>query len=176
MSFVATRVEVYGLFLAAVLLGGGTAVAMTNDSTTEVQPIATAEATQTPLAAEPTTPEQQADPTYGDGPVHSVPTEIVNGVEMPVGSPPVYPVPAPDPVKIAEPFIGDAASVFYEGRNHICGWDYQALGGWGWGFDPNSPCNDDFVNYIATHCSANDGVVYPQRCNEWSTGTLPVAN
>lgn len=172
-----TRVEVYGLFLATVLLGGGAAVAMTDSSTIDVSstqptPVATTQEVVSTSTVEQPVSQQE----LGEGPVHVIETEIRNGVEFPVGAPTAFPVPPPEPEKIASPFIGDAASVFYEGRNHICGWDYQALGGWGWGLDPNMPCNADFINYIATHCSANDGVVYVQRCNEWSTGTLPVAN
>ena len=93
--------------------------------------------------------------------------------EVPMTYVPPIPPPPPEPPKIQSPFIGDASTVFADGANYICGWDYQALGGWGWGL-PSDPCNQQFIDYIAYHCSANDGIVYFERCDQWLSGTLPI--
>lgn len=168
----ASRVEVYGLFLAVLVVGGGTAFAVTND--TVIDPVVTATATPTPTETSTPVPVETtvADPTQRD----PGPMVVIDGVERPTYGAQFIPAPPPqDMTKDPSPFIGDAASVFYEGRNHVCGWDTAALGGWGWGFDPASPCNAEFLNYIASHCSANDGVVFAQRCQEWAENRLPIA-
>lgn len=173
----ASRAEVYGLFLAVLVVGGGTAYAVTNDTVSDIN--VTTTATPTPTDQPTTTPvpvvdsgTPLSDPTQRD----PGPWVVIDGVERPTYGAQFIPAPPPqDMTKDPTPYIGDASNMFYEGRNHVCGWDYAALGGWGWGFDPSSPCNAEFLNYIASHCSANDGVIFNQRCQEWAENRLPIA-
>lgn len=172
----ASRVEVYGLFLAAiVLVGGGIggAYALTvslnqnDETTTTVSASPQAEnATSTPVPDSPvsTTTDPQQPSGTGTDP----------GVYVAQSQPPVAPPEFVD-TRIQAPYIGPANTFSYLSRNYICGWDYAALGGFGWGYDPAEPCNEEFVAYIGQHCDAGDGVIFPQRCEEYYSHNLPVA-
>lgn len=182
----ASRAEVYGLFIAAVvLLGGGIGGAYaitTSINQSDVTSISEA-STQTPTPS----PElaESSEETAENSPEvsNSNGSPAVNGNNQPNQDPgtsvqqpaPVAPPAQPVDTRIQEPYIGPANTFSYLSQNHICGWDTAALGGFGWGYDPASPCNDEFVAYIGQHCTAGDGVVYFQRCDEYFAGTLPVA-
>lgn len=137
------------------------------DSTSEavVQPTPTITPDPTPTTAQPEPSQQE----LGEGPIHQVEIVMIDGIPFPVGAAAPVPPPPPDPPKINSPFIGDAETVFSDGAQHICGWDYQVLGGWGWG-----ACSQQLIEYMTIHCSANDGVVYPPRCEELANNTLPL--
>jgi hypothetical protein len=181
----ASRAEVYGLFIAAIVLTGGgiggayaisaslgsseqtitDALQDSNEETTSDAPQDSNEETTSDApqdSNEETTPDAPQDSSQSPSPVPS-------GQTTPASSPP-----AGDGL-IKEPYIGPANTFSYLSRGHICGWDTQALGGFGWGFDPTEPCNSLFVDYVGKHCEADDGVVYFQRCDEYFSRTLPVA-
>ncbi|MDH6409054.1 hypothetical protein M2113_000003 [Aurantimicrobium minutum] len=175
----ASRAEVYGLFLASiVLVGGGIggAFAITNSlnqnqsqNISAISESATPTITSTGSAEVPTSsPSELATETRSGGDSSS-PVEYV-----PKSHPPVEQAPFVD-TRIQEPYIGPADTFSYLSRNYICGWDTEALGGFGWGFDPAEPCTDEFVAYVGQHCEANDGVVYAGRCEQYFSHSLPVA-
>jgi hypothetical protein len=188
----ASRVEVYGLFIAAtVLLGGGIGGAYA--ITTSMSENENASSAELITPGEPSPSESQpnvedvvpASPTRDDeeptrglikSPVVAAPLSPPGPVPevVAVEPPSEPPLAAVDP-KFQEPYIGPANTFAYLSAQHICGWDTQALGGFGWGYDPASPCNDRFVAYIGQHCEAADGVVYSQRCDEYFSQSLPVA-
>jgi hypothetical protein len=89
--------------------------------------------------------------------------------------------------KYLQPFIGDGRTLSYLGAGYICGWDFQAMGGWGFGFDPKEPCNRQFEAYIASNCGVRGdqpwypgslgpwtGTIFSQRCDEWEARDLPI--
>ena len=180
----ASRAEVYGLFIAAIVLTGGgiggayaisASLGSSEQTITEVLQESSEETTSD-------APQDSNEETTSDAPQDSSqgPSPAPSGQTTPASSPPVA-VPgdgttdSPGDGLIKEPYIGPANTFSYLSRGHICGWDTQALGGFGWGFDPTAPCNSLFVDYVGEHCEADDGVVYFQRCDEYFSRTLPVA-
>jgi hypothetical protein len=185
----ASRAEVYGLFIAAfVLLGGGIGGAYAITSTinqNDVQGISEAQSqSPTPSQSEaendPAADENSPEGSNSNGPPSANGNSQTNpepdsSAQQPAPVAPPAPPAAPVDTRIQTPYIGPANTFSYLSRNHICGWDTEALGGFGWGYDPAEPCNDEFVAYIGQHCTAGDGVVFAQRCDEYFAGTLPVA-
>ena len=171
----ASRAEVYGLFIASiVLVGGGIggAYAITTSISQADSAQIAAPATATPQASDPVT--TQSTPT--DGPLSTTTPDGgtgTNGGTVVVPNQPVAPPPFVD-TRIQAPYIGPTGTFSYLSRNYICGWDTAALGGFGWGYDPAEPCNEEFVAYVGQHCEAGDGVIYYQRCDEYFSHTLPV--
>jgi hypothetical protein len=168
----ASRVEVYGLFIAAIVLtGGGIGGAFAISASLDSNEQTIAEAPQDPSQTPSPDPSGDAIPASETSPPVAVPAP-----EAPVA----VPAPADDPpasyedVRIKEPYIGPADTFSYLSRGHICGWDTEALGGFGWGFDPAEPCSSLYVAYVGQHCEAGDGVVFHQRCDQYFSRTLPV--
>lgn len=192
----ASRAEVYGLFIAAiVLVGGGVggafaySASVQNDSISETATSGgtTADATSVPTASSASESTESVnggtlEVNAGSGDTSSGGSSATSPEES--GATPVLPPPAEAYVdtRIQEPYIGPASDMFYQARNHICAWDTQALGGFGWGYDPAEPCNRQFESYIRDNCGTKDpatglwnGIVFGQRCDEMASGTLPIA-
>lgn len=171
----ASRAEVYGLFLASIVLvgggiGGAYAITTTlnQDDTVQVAAVAT----ETPTPSE----TVQPDSTPASAPQASTPPDADTGTNGGSGTVPNQPI-APPPfvdTRIQAPYIGPANTFSYLSRNYICGWDTAAMGGFGWGFDPAEPCNEEYVAYVGQHCEAGDGVIFDQRCEEYFAHALPV--
>jgi hypothetical protein len=182
----ASRAEVYGLFIAAIVLtgggiGGAYAISASLGSSEQTITDAPQDSNEETTS---NAPQDSNEETTSDAPQDSIqaPSPAPSGQPTPSSSPPVaVPGPgdetpaSPENGLIKEPYIGPADTFSYLSRGHICGWDTQALGGFGWGFDPTEPCNSLFVEYVGKHCEAADGVVYFQRCEEYFSRTLPVA-
>lgn len=191
----ASRAEVYGLFIAAiVLVGGGVggafaySASVQNDSISETATSGgtTADATSVPTASSASESTESVNGGTSEG--NSSSGDASSGGSSATspeqsGAAPVLPPPAGAYVdtRIQEPYIGPADTFSYLSRNHICGWDTQALGGFGWGFDPAEPCNRQFEAYIRDNCGTKDpttglwsGIVFGQRCDEMASGTLPI--
>lgn len=170
----ASRAEVYGLFLASiVLVGGGIggAYAITTSLAQLGSDEVVASATATPTPTEVVeTPASSSAPVDNSAVGGSTDTGGGSGT---VPNQPIAPPPFVD-TRIQEPYIGPANTFSYLSRNYICGWDTAALGGFGWGFDPAEPCNEEFVAYVGQHCEAGDGVIFGQRCEEYFSHSLPV--
>lgn len=171
----ASRAEVYGLFLASiVLVGGGIGGAYAITSTLNQNDPAQVAAfpTDSPTPSETIQPDSSTPPV----PESSIPSDTNTGTNGGSGTVPNQPI-APPPyvdTRIQEPYIGPANTFSYLSRNYICGWDTAAMGGFGWGFDPAEPCNEEYVAYVGQHCEAGDGVVFDQRCEEYFAHALPV--
>lgn len=173
----ASRAEVYGLFLASiVLVGGGIggAYAITSTLNQKDPVLAAAVSTETP------TPSDSVPPVSTEAPAptsdSSTPSDVNTGTNGGSGTVPNQPI-APPPfvdTRIQAPYIGPANTFSYLSRNYICGWDTAAMGGFGWGFDPAEPCNEEYVAYVGQHCEAGDGVIFNQRCEEYFAHRLPV--
>lgn len=163
-----TRVEVYGLFLASLLIGGGGiayAASGTDTTTPTPEPTVIATADPTPTPVETQTPVDTTTPTneFALTPERVVDNESYNAQPDPCGG------------KICGAFIGsNPQTVQLEGEAYQCGWDAGANAGWGWSgpAGPGSPCRDQYLSYVASHCTASDGIISDVKCNEWSTGTL----
>lgn len=191
----ASRAEVYGLFIAAVVLvGGGVGGAFAYSASggfnqakqSEVSPTNSASATsgQTNNSS-----AQSGESSTGNSSENydsrSSGGSKKNQQDAPVATEPEVGPAQPEPpvdTRIQEPYIGPANTFSYLSRNHICGWDTEALGGFGWGYDPAEPCNRQFEAYIRDNCGTKDpttgqwsGIVYFQRCDEMASGTLPIA-
>lgn len=123
------------------------------------------------------TPQPESSAPIVPKPVVPKPVVTAPVAPAPIVVEPVQPAPIAAPPadsRIQEPYIGPADTFSYLARSHICGWDTQALGGFGWGYDPAEPCNAEFVAYVGEHCTANDGVIFDQRCDQYFSRTLPV--
>ena len=174
----ASRAEVYGLFLASiVLVGGGIggAYAITNTIIQNDSSQAGAVASNTPTPSDTAvgspTPSSTTSADSNSGTSGTSSESGGSTITVP------HEAPAPPPfvdTRIQAPYIGPTGTFSYLSRNYICGWDTAALGGFGWGYDPAEPCNEEFVAYIGQHCEAGDRVVYFQRCDEYFSHTLPV--
>lgn len=194
----ASRAEVYGLFFAAiVLVGGGVGGAFAfsasggfNQGQMPSQVASAPLVTATPALG--ASDSSSSDPSVGEGQKDNtesnksseksnfgnIPDQPNSASQQQQPSTPAQPV----DTRIQEPYIGPANTFSYLSRNHICGWDTQALGGFGWGYDPAEPCNRQFEEYIRNNCGVRDpqsgqwtGIVYFQRCDEMESGTLPIA-
>lgn len=171
----ASRAEVYGLFLASLVLvsggiGGAFAITSTLNQSDPVQ--VTAEGSQSPIPSEAVQPSSPSVPI----PEASIPSDVNTGTNGGSGTVPNQAI-APPPyvdTRIQEPYIGPADTFSYLSRNYICGWDTAAMGGFGWGFDPAEPCNEEYVAYVGQHCEAGDGIIFLQRCEEYFEHRLPV--
>lgn len=194
----ASRAEVYGLFIAAiVLVGGGVGGAFAYSasggfSQGEKPQTIGAGSTSSPVPSEGNSEPTKSDSSIGNnqnGQGNSKGSNKANSQsnsdQQNSSSNQVQEPTAPQgPVdtRIQEPYIGPANTFSYLSQNYICGWDTQALGGFGWGYDPAEPCNRQFEDYIRSNCGIKDpqtgqwsGIVYFQRCDEMESGTLPIA-
>ena len=193
----ASRAEVYGLFIAAiVLVGGGVGGAFAYSASggfsqgQKSRPVASAPSvTATPSlsAADSSNSDSSVSEGHRDKSGSNKSSEKSNSGNNPyqensaAQQQPSTP-PLPVDTRIQEPYIGPANTFSYLSRNHICGWDTQALGGFGWGYDPAEPCNRQFEEHIRSNCGVKDpqsgqwtGIVYFQRCDEMESRTLPIA-
>ena len=148
----ATRAEVYGLFIAAVVfIGGGTAFAVTSTNSVEA-PVATPTPTPTPTQAS------------------AAPVAATSASASAVAAP----APAPAPSEIAHstdtrlfgPYIGTADSMYSEeGKKYKCGWTDTGMGNRGGGnvAEGTMECTRLYLAYIGSHCGTKDPVT-----NRWS--------
>lgn len=189
----ATRAEVYGLFFAAiVLIGGGVGGAFAYSASGGLNSVKKPETVSSSSVSSPTPsslPKEspssnEADKTQNANQQVSsqsganIPQDQRNSWGPVLPSPPAQVI---EP-KIQEPYIGRATDLFYQARNYICAWDTQAMGGFGWGYDPAEPCNRQYEEYVRANCGTKDpisgqwsGIVFGQRCDEMESGTLPIA-
>ena len=160
-----TRVEVYGLFLATVVIGGGSAYAITSDTPTEAAPVVVS---STPMP----TPVQTTEPV----------ADVVAEQQVQSGSPDPAVVEDHTPAQfmLLGPWIGPAETLAQDSKDYTCAWAYDGFGGRGYGYGPDAMCNNEYLNYIAMNCGTRDengqwtGIVYRQLCDEWESHTLRI--
>ncbi len=157
-----TRVEVYGLFLATVVIGGGSAYAITSDTPTEAVPIVS---TATPE------PTQTVQP--------QIVTEIIAETVVQEATV-VEEIPHQVEYRLLGPWIGPSATLAGDSQNYICAWATDGYGGRGYGFGPEAVCNQEYLNYVSSNCGTKDdngmwsGIIDRQLCNEWESHTLRI--
>lgn len=160
-----TRAEVYGLFVATLLVGGGT-VAFATDQTVATDPVTTVASstpTATPVQAE-VVAEVVAEPVVQDPVVAQTVEEIPHQVEY----------------RERGPWIGSGDRIHVDASNYICAWATNGYGGRGYGYGPEAVCNQEYLNYISSNCGVKDengmwsGIIDRQLCNEWESHTLRI--
>jgi len=162
VSFVATRAEVYGLFLAALLIGGSaTAFAAPGDATSSPVESSTPVSTQVQ-------PEALVEPEVLAFDSDGIPTNDVPISDEQLADNSSYDVaPSYGVGKDMAPYIGEnSQTLFAEGENHVCGWDTSATSGWSY-ILPSDPCYAQYREYVSLHCESNDGVVSDYICEGW---------
>lgn len=196
----ATRAEVYVIAIVILVLGfgsvGGAIVVSNSGGGQEGTVVESDQTTATSAVNSPTGDASTGnDAVDTSSPIAASPSTVINGQVTPGANSAdetapttttQYTTTTRDP-KYLQPFIGDARTLSYLGAGYICAWDFQALGGWGWGFDPNEPCNRQFEAYIASHCGVRGdqpwypgstgpwtGTIFSQRCDEWEARDLPI--
>lgn len=163
VSYVVTRVEVYGLFLAAIVIGSSTMSFATDESTAQEPVLAVPTATVEPV--------QIAEP--------QVATEIIEE-PLPQNVAVVEEIPHQVEYRLLGPWIGPSATLAVDSQNYICAWAVDGYGGRGYGFGPEAVCNQEYLNYISSNCGTkNDsgvwsGIIDRQLCNEWESHTLRI--